>query len=343
MRDMLHRVVEACEEFLSVVFNFITGLFTMPVRTLYKPASAFSRFWYKQVQERYMSLFPLDKRGISYGTTVCFWGVFLVSIFLLSKPWARVEFYNPHLNRMMAFGPLILLPAGLIAWLEIISNFLNGYLEVLGDPFSVIFSWLVTFFRTPAVSASLGTAASSMLQDFGVLSLGLGFLVKCIVSLGTWIHATIHIPIPWMITLKTAILGVGRVIQIFDLISEINGIFEHFPNIPVFKSKDSKICGLDYSWFTEFIHETTNDYYEWYIWERLLRVRTGRPGEEPIEVKELKKGENKGHKIVLGGSRLDCRIFGIHFKSYAPVLANANLKLWSWFCQAYGSGQILTF
>ena len=74
-----------------------------------------------------------------------------------------------------------------------------------------------------------------------------------------------------------------------------------------------------------------------------LRVRTGRPGEEPIEVKELKKGENKGHKIVLGGSRLDCRIFGIHFKSYAPVLANANLKLWSWFCQAYGSGQILVF
>ena len=27
-----------------------------------------------------------------------------------------------------------------------------------------------------------------------------------------------------------------------------------------------------------------------------LRVRTGRPGEEPIVVKELKKGENKGHK-----------------------------------------------
>ena len=59
-----------------------------------------------------------------------------------------------------------------------------------------------------------------------------------------------------------------------------------------------KFCGLDVSWFTEFIHETTNDYYEWYIWERLLRVETGRPGEEPIKVKELKKGENKGHKIV---------------------------------------------
>ena len=27
-----------------------------------------------------------------------------------------------------------------------------------------------------------------------------------------------------------------------------------------------------------------------------LRARTGRPGEEPIEVKELKKGENKGTK-----------------------------------------------
>ena len=123
----------------------------------------------------------------------------------------------------------------------------------------------------------------------------------------------------------------------------VNSVFEHFPNIEVFKSKTNKFCGLDVSWFTEFIHETANDYYEWYIWERLLRVRTGRPGEEPIEVKELKKGENKGHKIVLGGSRLDCRIFGIHFKSYAPVLVNANLKLWSWFCQAYDRDKFWCF
>ena len=80
---MLRRVLEACEEFLSVVFNFITGLFTSPIRTLYKPASAFSRFWYKQVQERYMSLFPLDKRNILWHDSLLLGGFSSFDIFIV--------------------------------------------------------------------------------------------------------------------------------------------------------------------------------------------------------------------------------------------------------------------
>ena len=322
LREFYEQVCTWILEASSAVFQFVVGLFTKPIRTLYPPLNAFSVKWY-QFQDWFIELWPKDRVGRSWGTTWVLAFVILFSFSMLFRPWGW-EFVKPNIPASCA---------GLIAGVETMSHFTCAYFEFLGDPFSVLFAWGSAFFKNTVVSAGLKSATSSLLHDFGVVSLLLGLTVKSILSAWTWITATIHIPFAWMVTLKTAVLGVGRVIQIFDMLCEINTIIELLPNIPIYKN-----------WFTEFVHESVNDYYEWYVWERILRVRTGRKGEQPITLRELQKGENKGHKLVQGGSRLDqMRIFGIQFRGYATVLANANLKLCSWFCEAYGTGKILTF
>ena len=136
-----------------------------------------------------------------------------------------------------------------------------------------------------------------------------------------------------MVFFKTAILGISTCIKIFEILMEIESVFALLPNIRVFKYEISAS-----------IHEFVNSYFEWWPFYRLLRVETGREDEEPIEIKTLKKGENEGHKIVLGGSRIDgMRLFGIHLRDYTSILAMANLRFWGWFTYAYGSGKILCF
>jgi hypothetical protein len=269
-----------------------------------------------------MELFPKDNLGRSYGSVFVLAFVLVFSFTFMFRPWAWI-----------CFKDKIVLSAGTIAMLERTSIWVCAYLGFLGDPFSQMFEWGVAFFKNRSVISGFNNASTHLLSDYGALSIGLGFMVKGVVGLATFIFDTVKIPLPWMVFFKTAVLGLGTCLKIFEVLMDINGFFELLPNIEIYKKRIST-----------YIHEFVNSYYEWWGWQRVLRVETGRSDEEPIRVKSLEKGENEGHKIVLGGSRLDgMRLFGIHLRDYTSVLASATFRFSAWFLMAYGSGKILCF
>ena len=55
MREIYEQVCTWVLEASSAVFQFMVGLFTMPIRTLYPPLNAFSVKWY-QFQDWFMGL-----------------------------------------------------------------------------------------------------------------------------------------------------------------------------------------------------------------------------------------------------------------------------------------------
>jgi len=319
---MINEFFEKVFEVTSSVFNFAVDFFRSPIKTIYPCLKALSDKWY-EFQRWFVGLFPTDEQGRSYSTNFVLFFVTISLFSCLFRPW-RWDMVAKKIPPSAG---------GTIAILEIISRWVCAYVGFLGDPFTQIFLWSEAYFKNPAVISGFTSFGSHLLADYGVFSLGLGFLVKCITALGAFILSTVKIPLSWMIFFKTAVLGISTCLKIFEILVDINGVFELLPNIQVFKNEISAS-----------ISEFVNSYFEWWPFFRVLRVETGREDEEPIEIKTLKKGENEGHKIVLGGSRIDgMRLFGIHLREYNSILAMANLRFWSWFTYAYGTGKILCF